>query len=82
MGLFVSMIIVSRDLFYKKGFNIKEGLLPIGIENNLPIYINLETNTLKPLSDLINPAINAGIENITDANITGITPAEFNLNGI
>ena len=36
-----------RDLFYKKGFNIKEGLLPIGIENNLPIYINLETQNIE-----------------------------------
>ena len=36
-----------RDLFYKKGFNIKEGLLPIGIENNLPIYINLETQNVE-----------------------------------
>ena len=33
-------------------------------------------------SFFINAAINDGIETKLDANITGITPAEFNLNGI
>ena len=34
------------------------------------------------LSEFISPAINAGTVKITEAKITGITLAEFNLNGI
>ena len=35
-----------RDLFAKKGFKIKDGTLPIGIENNLPLLLDLDKQTI------------------------------------
>ena len=51
---------------------------PIGVVQ----FKYLDTKIEKPFSLPNSPAIKAGTENKTEAKITGMTPAEFNLKGI
>ena len=39
-------VALVTEFFEKKGFKIKDGTLPIGIENNLPLLLDLDKQTI------------------------------------
>ena len=72
----ISFIHNPNKIMEKLSHSFKEQINP-----NFDLF-SIRSGAAISMPGVLDTILNVGIDNITDAKITGITPAEFNLNGI